>query len=111
MFEKFRRSDLSQEGTHPGWGLGLTLVQAVVDHRENPRAQFGGGRHDLRPGTPSMCGLDFLICHFRPYERGAASPEGGDTILDLDGSGHDDEDVILFSTFRGQDRGPGEAVI
>ena len=31
MFEKFRRSELSQEGTHPGWGLGLTLVQAVVE--------------------------------------------------------------------------------
>ena len=31
MFEKFRRSQSSQNETQPGWGLGLTLVQTVVE--------------------------------------------------------------------------------
>jgi signal transduction histidine kinase len=34
MFEKFRRSQSPQDGTHPGWGLGLTLVQAVVEDHQ-----------------------------------------------------------------------------
>jgi signal transduction histidine kinase len=34
MFEKFRRSQSSQDETQPGWGLGLTLVQAVVEDHQ-----------------------------------------------------------------------------
>ncbi len=40
MFEKFQRSQSSQDETQPGWGLGLTLVQAVVeDHHGRIRVQ------------------------------------------------------------------------
>ena len=34
LFEKFRRSHLPQHSQQKGWGLGLTLVQAVVDDHE-----------------------------------------------------------------------------
>lgn len=34
MFEKFQRSQSAQEETQPGWGLGLTLVQAVVEDHQ-----------------------------------------------------------------------------
>lgn len=44
LFEEFRRSHSTQEGTQPGWGLGLTLVKAVMDdHKGQIRVRSGEG--------------------------------------------------------------------